>query len=51
MNKLLSAALLAAALVSSAAADAFLVLPATPDADPGYHTNLSLIDALAKGGI
>ena len=22
------------------------VIPATPDADPGYHTNLSLIDAL-----
>ena len=33
MNKLLSSALLAAALVSQAAADAFLVLPATPDAD------------------
>ena len=27
------------------------VIPATPDADPGYHTNLSLIDALARGGI
>ncbi len=27
------------------------VIPATPDADPGYHTNLSLIDALAGGGI
>ena len=27
------------------------VIPATPDADPGYHTNLSLIDALAAGGI
>lgn len=33
MNKLLSSVLLAAALVSQAAADAFLVLPATPDAD------------------
>ncbi|MGE4564623.1 MAG: N-acyl-D-glucosamine 2-epimerase, partial [Victivallaceae bacterium] len=22
------------------------VIPATPDADPGYHTNLSIIDAL-----
>ena len=27
------------------------VIPATPDADPGYHTNLSLIDALSRGGI
>ena len=25
------------------------VIPAVPDADPGYHTNLSLIDALALG--
>jgi hypothetical protein len=22
------------------------VIPATPDADPGYHTGLSLIDAI-----
>ena len=27
------------------------VIPATPDADPGYHTNLSLIDALTFGGL
>ena len=26
--------------------EAVAVIPATPDADPGYHTNLSLIDAL-----
>ena len=25
---------------------AVAVIPATPDADPGYHTNMSLIDAL-----
>lgn len=27
--------------------EAVAVIPATPDADPGYHTNMSLIDALA----
>ena len=26
--------------------EAVAVIPATPDADPGYHTNLALIDAL-----
>ena len=26
--------------------EAVSVIPATPDADPGYHTNMSLIDAL-----
>lgn len=26
--------------------EAVAVIPATPDADPGYHTNISLIDAL-----
>ena len=26
--------------------EAVAVIPATPDADPGYHTNMSLIDAL-----
>lgn len=25
------------------------VIPATPDADPGYHTNLSIIDCLTAG--
>ena len=27
--------------------EAVAVIPATPDADPGYHTNMSLIDASA----
>ena len=29
-----------------AAGEVVSVIPATPDVDPGYHTNLSLIDAL-----
>ena len=29
-----------------AAGNVVAVIPATPDVDPGYHTNLSLIDAI-----
>ena len=30
----------------NAAGEVVPVIPATPDVDPGYHTNLSIIDAL-----
>ena len=37
---------LMAAKVRDARGDVLDVVPAYPDADPGYHTALSLIDAL-----